>query len=61
VSLHETRIDGRIEFIMRCDKCGYETDSVQNKLDYMAQKFTCPHCGENVDMTLGEPRPESGE
>jgi len=58
VSRHRTRIDGRTEFVLRCEKCGYETDSLDRN-DFQFRPPVCPHCREGIGQAMGADLPDN--
>jgi rubrerythrin len=56
MSKHRTRINGRTEFVFRCDKCGYETDSIAHK-DFRPP--VCPVCKEEIGQERGADLPDN--
>jgi hypothetical protein len=56
VSLHKTRINGKTEFVFKCE-CGYTADSLTHK-NYQFNPPVCPVCKKAIDLSRGEDLPE---
>jgi rubrerythrin len=57
MSQHRTVINGRTEFVFKCDKCGYTTDSIDNK-EYQFKPVICPVCKEAISADRGVDLPD---
>jgi len=58
MSKHKTKINGRTEFVFRCERCGYETDSIDHK-DYDFRPPVCPICRKPIGQEGGKDLPDN--
>lgn len=52
MALYRIKVNGRTEFVIKCDHCNWRTTSIESKTDYMAHSSDCPNCGKEIEMKL---------
>jgi len=58
MSQYTVRINGRTEFLIKCDTCRLCTTSLEHK-DFMFKGIICPRCRKQIDMENQGELPES--
>lgn len=59
MSLTRIYLNKRKEFLIKCDHCDFETNSVDDKFAYMAQAMTCPYCKREISFEMTPEVPQT--
>jgi rubrerythrin len=58
MSKHKTIIKGQTQYVYRCEKCGYEADSIDSPT-LAFEPPVCPRCKVQIGREPGEPLPDN--